>query len=284
MKRSRILWLAGLAVAGFGAAAGLTYLVAPEPAETAAVESPAPRAEARPAAEPAPSAAETAAALSAKPDPNPDRRLMGVFRSEPKERSRAFVALKGQVASYALGDKLPPDDAALTKIEERYVLLQPPVGGPLLLALESTGTNQVYEPAPLPRERHPLLGMNILEGWNGENNPVKRLLGGRDPLLRQRQQARSASTAPSRPPPKPAAAGSADEEDDEDFDPYASCEQLASSDEQIACEDRIDEEIERLEETCDEIEDVDAWDLCTEAANRMAPTNTAGTGATPPTE
>lgn len=278
MKRSSIVLVAGLAVVAVGAAAGLNYFSAPEPAASAAAEAPAPAPAPATNSEPAPSIAETAAALSAKPDTHPDRRLMGVFRTKPEERSRAFVGLKGQVASYALGDKLPPDDAVLKKIEERYVLLQPPVGGPLLLALESTGTNQVHE--PLPRERRPLPGMSILEGLKGDDDPAKRLPG-RDPSMPRAQPPRSASAAPSRSAPaKPADAG----EDDEDFDPYASCEQLASTDEQLTCEERIDEEIERLEETCDEIEDVDAWDLCTEAASRMAVSNTAGTGATPPSE
>lgn len=272
MKRTYILLAAGLGLAALGATAAIRYFSAPEtPLVTAEPAGAAPAAALAPAAEPALDIEETAAALSARPDSNPDRRLMGVFRTQPKERSRAFVALKGQVASYAPGDKLPPDDAVLTEIEERYVLLQPPAGGPLLLALEST--TQAHEPRP--KDRQPLFGMNVLEGLNSPENPIRRLFGGKD-------------SPPTSPPPnrgapqQPAATAAAGDADDEDFDPYAGCEQLTNSDEQLDCEERIDAEIERLEETCDELDDLDAWDLCTEAATRMAVSNTMSTGATPP--
>jgi predicted lipid-binding transport protein (Tim44 family) len=80
-----------------------------------------------------------------------------------------------------------------------------------------------------------------------------------------------ASTQPTQPErPDEAPPASAAQSQDEDFDPYNQCEALHETDAWVTCTDKVDTQMEALEDACDKYED-EQWIECTEAAERLQP-------------
>ena len=176
-------------------------------------------------AKPAESRSSTEKSLAQEESPAnaPPRRLVGVVGGgEAYTHAVIADATTKEQKMYRVGDAVLPDNAELVEIQSKYVVLNGPDYGRVVLRLQADADADVAEESgtALPEE--------------SETPELDREL--------------EAAFGP---------------------DPYETCEQYTQGAEQDACMDKIDDEIDRRIDACDEIEDTDAYLVCLDAAQAL---------------